>query len=196
MKWRKGLKLHINKSLYFLQVEVFILPFCSMSINVPLPLRYGTPAPPTSVRKPSRVTMALYWHCVSRGNKMHTCTNNTFCDHNVHLKLGMTGLPPDHDSISFFFVSIETSYTVALQTAPSSWVTFISLLPPLRANLHSFNCEHLYKLCFSLSVVCCCCVGVGHPDPAESQYYPCPWQPCMHTGLLPQHVVQRLTQGH
>lgn len=95
--------MHINKSLYFLQVEVFILPFCSMSINVPLPLRYGTPAPPTSVRKPSRVTMASYWHCVSRGNKMHTCTNNTFCDHNVHLKLGMTGLPPDHDSISFFF---------------------------------------------------------------------------------------------
>lgn len=104
--------------------------------------------------------------------------------------------PSPRPWLSIFFVSIETSYTVALLTAPSLWVTCISLLPPVRATLYTFNCEHLYKLCFCLSVVCCCCAGVGHPDPAESQYYPCPWQPCMHTGLLPQHVVQRLTQGH
>lgn len=91
-----------------------------------------------------------------------------------------------------FIVSIVTGSTVAPQTAPSSWVSFASLFLCLKHKLEQFeSCMFHF-----LSVMCVACIGVGHSDPAESQYYPCPWQPSLHTGLIPQHVVQRLPKGH
>lgn len=44
--------------------------------------RFGTPAPPTNVRKPWRVMMALCWLSVSRGEKTHT--------HTYYLNIGCT----------------------------------------------------------------------------------------------------------
>lgn len=63
----------------------------------------------------------------------------------------------------YCFVLTETSCTVDLQTAPSLSVTSIQLLQALTA---SVPCSELMSHCSVL------CKGVGHPNPAESQYHP------------------------
>lgn len=142
-------------------------------------LRCGTPAPPTNVRKLWKVMMASCWLCVSRGKlQIYAITIVIVCN----IALLMYLIRTIH-----WFVFTETSCTVDLQTAPSLSVTSILLLlqawtsVPWKAFMS--RCSVLRK-------------GVGHPNPAESQYHPCPWQPSMHTGLIPQHAVQWLPEGH
>lgn len=91
----------------------------------------------------------------------------------------------------FFCLSTGTGCTAALQTAPSSWVA----VPKANRNRLLVSCQCQHIVLSSLSSFPSA-VGVGHSDPAESQHYTCSWQPCVHAGLIAQHVVQRLPKGH
>ena len=168
MNWKRLKDAHKHKWKLLISNWGFfkiILPVCKSIL--PLPLRYGTPAPPISVRKPSRGMMASYWHCVSRGNKLHTCTKQ-----HVVIKRCMSAgnHQPSHRTwlCDIFFVSIETGYTVALQTAPSSWVTFTSPLLIFKGK-HVWivstcyrSCVFIFLLCVFLLCILCRC-GTSRP---------------------------------
>lgn len=137
--------------------------------------------------------MASCWLCVSKGNIIHTCTHVVITG-----SLSAAGISGWLSCI-FFPPHSNRLYS---GSADCTIIVSLCVLPLLGPSLENFTMECFHTSRSSFICImhfpsnCASCVGVGHSDAPESQYYPCPWQPRMHTGLLPQHVVQRLPQGH
>ncbi len=92
-------------------------------------------------------------------------------------------------SCSFLLSVEETSFTVAQLTAPLLWV-FLKYIFQRDPTVHDMVIVHLMQIC------ACSPTGLGYPDPAESEHHQGTWQPSVHSGVLTQHAIQRLSQSH